>query len=562
MSVLYVRIDRQDKSATFSGPGTFQAKDAIKELGAARWNPANKEWKIQPFTLSDDEVIAIFPNAEISLTSASIASEPEERERPPKPAQSRGGGSDVPQGVSVSQLMGKIRGALRSALPGSLFVYGVLVSVKEYGPQRVYMELADDTQQDMRISCVIWNQKSKLYAELAKLNLTLEVQLQVMFEVEAELSQRDGRVSLRVLRVVPEYTLGKLAALREQTNERLRKEGLFDRNREATLPFLPRRLGILTSKGGTVIHDFRSSLDEAKFNFDLWWLSVSVQGSEAKAALAQGIQTLAARGDLDAILLFRGGGSPAELAVFNEYEVARAICLCPLPVFSAIGHQEDQSSAQDVSFKALGVPKDVGRFFADIVLNYRRGFHDAVNSILRDGSHLAAQSEERFATTRAAIVYAVGASISRFEEQCDRFVRSIPALGASIFAGQRAVLQKQLQPLRGLAASVFQTHVHQLGAVLTSIDHRGALLVERAAKRCETFVERIMNSIARQLEVSEHRLAAIEARVSEASPETQLRRGFALVQRGEVFVREAALLQQGDQVQITFFDGKKTMEVR
>ena len=106
-----------------------------------------------------------------------------------------------------------------------------------------------------------------------------------------------------------------------------------------------------------------------------------VQGLEAKARLVSALEFAGEQNSFDAVLLFRGGGSAADLQIFNEYEVARAICLAKIPVLVAVGHQEDLTSATDVANIGFGVPKDLGRFFRDRVEELREGYYGFLGEI-------------------------------------------------------------------------------------------------------------------------------------------------------------------------------------
>ena len=360
MASLKVVIDRSRKRAEFSGPGTYNARDAIKGLGPTRWDGARKIWEVRSFALSHDELRGIFPDIEVVEHETTVTIDAGGNTEPTE---------TVPKGYSVSELNFFIRRTLESTFPAPIFVHGVISSVKQSNG-RIFLDLAEKDHPNELIRCAIWDNANVIVSKLAAVGFTLEKDLQVMFSATVGLSARDGRVTLTILDVVPEFTLAKLAALRTITNERLKKEGLFDRNKRLALPFLPVRLGILTSAAGTVINDFRASLDVAQFGFELLWHHVNVQGTAAKDQIISALGTLVAN-DVDVVLIFRGGGSQGDLSVFNDYDVARAVCLCPKPVLSAIGHQEDQSSVQDVSHQAFGVPKDIGRFFADVVMGYR-----------------------------------------------------------------------------------------------------------------------------------------------------------------------------------------------
>lgn len=507
MATLIARIDFEKKEAVFFGAGTFQAKDQIKSLGAARWLQREKVWQVKPFTLSIEELKQIIPNIQIETAEAAAVDSTAMVEVKADVK------TELPPSNSVSELIARVRYALSEAFPGTVYVHGVLVNAKTYG-DRIYLELADAERRDQRVHAVIWRDAAQVTQSLRDLGFELEADLQLMFEARMDVSPKDARVSLSVVRIVPEYTLAKLVALREMTNQRLKAEGIFEKNKQQQLPLLPRKLGILTSPGGTVIHDFRNALDEAEFGFELLWQPILVQGENAKASIVAGIKKLSGM-QLDAILLFRGGGSPAELAVFSEYEVAKAICLCPLPVVSAIGHQADQSSAQDVSCFALGVPKDVGRFFADRVLELRQRVETASETLRNIVSNQLESTQELFSRILNALPQLMRSSFQRATERLRDLTRPIPVTAKHVTDLQRERL----------------------------LNLQGRLIVS-GERLCES---------------QELRLAALEARVQEASPAVQLERGFALVRSadGSRYVRRGADVEVGEKVSIQFSDRER-----
>ena len=220
------------------------------------------------------------------------------------------------------------------------------------------------------------------------------------------------------------------------------------------LVFLPRRLGILTSGGGTVINDFRASLEKAEFGFELFWRSVRVQGVDACEDILAGLSELLKLKRIDAILIFRGGGSKAELAVFNNYDIARAICLSPVPVISAIGHQEDQSSAQDVSFRALGVPKDVGRFFADAVVGYRDNISHWSALIKNAGVSIYRYNSQTLSLVARGIKDAVFSRCHNTEERLLSSGSQLPILARRLIEQRVSELGLLAKPLLALGKEV------------------------------------------------------------------------------------------------------------
>jgi len=547
MKPLYVKIDRDKKQALFSGPGTFEAKDQLKQLGKARWQPVDKAWLIGEFSLSDDELTTLFPQAEIEGADAKPKSEVKEidfattvekpqtidrtlKEVPENPLTDN---SELPAGYSVSGLMKSFRNSLTQAYPGVIHVYGVLSSVKRSG-ERVFLNLRDHENPDQQLSCVIWAKEAKLTEELTKAGFKLEENLQVMFAVKVSLNEKRGYLSLVVSKIISEYTLAKLAAQRDITNKRLKKEGLFGKNKELALPFLPKKLLLLTSSGGTVIHDFRASLDEAEFAFDLKWLPVPVQGLEAKGRLISALKFARKQTNFDAVLLFRGGGSAADLQIFNEYEVARAICLAKIPVLVAVGHQEDLTSATDVANIGFGVPKDLGRFFRDRVEELREGYYGFLGEISELSDELVGNSLERVSELKDELSYSVNAMLSSNLSSLKSLSKLIPSQGQGL--NKQAQLQLKGQSQRAV--------------------DRVKFTLQKKQQLLSTNQDQIANSSQQLLTKQREALGFLERHFSEASPQTQLKRGFTMVKHkgAEKYALSASELQKSQEIEITFHD--------
>ena len=524
MSELHVKIDWTKKSAVFWGD-TFRVKEDIKSLGSARWNNAAKQWEVRGLDVTRADLEAQFPNIQIEEAGEAKPVPADGDASASKKLDAEGGDSLSAarvleqKGLSVVQFSTELRKVVQNAFPGTIFIYGVLSSVKSGRDGRYFLEITDKDRPEEAVSCVIWRDAERICKPLLDAGFKLEKDLQVMFEVKVDLNRRWSQISLSVLNIISEYTLAKVAALRDLTNERLRKEGLFDKNSKLSLAFLPQRLGILTSAGGTVINDFRASLDESKFGFKLFWLNVSVQGSAAKSDLIQGIKTLSARNDLDAVLVFRGGGGASDLAVFNEYEVAREICLCAHPVFAAIGHQEDQSSAQDVSYRAFGVPKDIGHFFAEIIFSRRRELKEAVRRSLERVLSLSNNLQQRLSDFSGSL-YSVGVHFLRARvDTISRISAQLPALG---FAS-----------------------------------------VGRFSERAESLGKNLNAELNHAIDRRERRLESMEQLIENVSPEMQLKRGFSIVRRAnsDEIVVSGGQLSSGDKVELQFWDKLKQASI-
>jgi len=131
--------------------------------------------------------------------------------------------------------------------------------------------------------------------------------------------------------------------------QKLEVEGLFDASRKRALPSHPRRVGVVTSLGGAVLHDVATSLARRAPQVELIVYPSLVQGSEAPAALVAAIEMAGRRREVDTLLLCRGGGSIEDLWAFNDERVVRAIAACPIPVVSGVGHETDTTLSDFVA---------------------------------------------------------------------------------------------------------------------------------------------------------------------------------------------------------------------
>lgn len=136
----------------------------------------------------------------------------------------------------------------------------------------------------------------------------------------------------------------------------LEEEGLFDPARKRPLPEFPRRIAVVTSLGGAVVHDIQNILSRRYPLVELALVHSQMQGGQASAGVIAALRTAGAQKGMDLVILARGGGSPEELATFNREDIARAIYGCPIPVVSAIGHETDFTIADLVADRRAPTP--------------------------------------------------------------------------------------------------------------------------------------------------------------------------------------------------------------
>jgi exodeoxyribonuclease VII large subunit len=215
---------------------------------------------------------------------------------------------------------------------------------------------------------------------------------------------------------------------------RLEREGLFDTSRKRRLPELPRRVGIISSEKGAVIHDLLSVLGRRYPLAEVVFLPSPVQGLGAAAALVQALNRLSHwrsgrdRRGVDVIVLARGGGSDEDLAAFNDERLARAIFACPVPVVSAVGHETNQTLSDLVADVRAPTPSAAAEILAPDLQALRRELDGLERRVLTRTRQHVAQARERSRLAREHLASRLAARVRLARQQVDARAAQLGAL--------------------------------------------------------------------------------------------------------------------------------------
>ena len=173
--------------------------------------------------------------------------------------------------------------------------------------------------------------------------------------------ERDGQYQLYVQQLVPDG-IGELSLAFAQLKEKLETEGLFADERKKALPMLPQTVGIVTSATGAVLRDIITVSKRRHPAVVLILYPVLVQGPEAPMQIIHAIEVFNKLGNVDVIIVGRGGGSIEDLWSFNDEKVVRAIAASVIPIVSAVGHQTDYTLTDFVADRRAATPSQAAEF--------------------------------------------------------------------------------------------------------------------------------------------------------------------------------------------------------
>ena len=380
-------------------------------------------------------------------------------------------------------------------LLGDVWIAGEITELSQSAAGHVYFTIRDG---DARMPAVMFRSAAQ------RQTLPLVAGFQAL--VHGAVGVYDQRSIFQLVAdIVLPGDAGKLRAEFEALRMRLEREGLFAAERKRPVPRLPRRIGIVTSEAGAVLHDMLNTWERRYPHLEIVLAPARVQGEDAPrqivAALGRlneyHLRQMPGTG-LDLIILARGGGSPEELAAFNDEHVARAIFACRVPVVSAIGHEVDYT-------------------IADLVADLRAPT----------------------ATAAAQMVVPDAAALRRDLER-----------GKERLA---TALRGQLAGARTQASTAQQ----RLERALPSYR------VDAARRQIDELVARGTRCLGGLIAPARARVAAGRAQLEALNPEMILRRGYAIARRSDdgAVVTDAARLAVGDHLTIRFARGRATTQV-
>ncbi len=412
------------------------------------------------------------------------------------------------------------------------WVEGEVSNLRTPSSGHIYFTLKDATSQ---IRAVLFRPGAQ------RLRFALKEGLQLVVRGRLTVYEPRGEYQI-VLDYLEPKGLGALQLALEQLKERLAKEGLFDPARKRPLPFLPRRVGVVTSLTGAAFRDILAVLRRRCPIMGIVVAPVPVQGEEATAQIAAAIRSLSASKLVDVIIVGRGGGSLEDLWCFNEETVVRAIAASAVPVVSAVGHEIDFTLADFAADYRAPTPSAAAEAVAPVLDDLLETLRDRA-ARLKLAVRVRLRGDRRECAAALRVLYARPLPVEQAAQRLDDLAGR---LGGSV-TDTLSAWQRRADACR-----------HALEACSPRIRIGSALTL------VPQLVKRIGQGMRAALALKHQATRSIASALDGLSPLAILGRGYSIVQMvpdGAV-VKRARDVSVGDQVSARLADGRLLCEVR
>lgn len=256
-----------------------------------------------------------------------------------------------PEPITVSKLNAYVKALIdNDDLLNNIYIRGEISNLKKHYTGHYYFTLKD---KDSLIKCVMF----KSYTSY--LNFDVEDGMNVVILGTVAVYERDGIYQIYAKGMELDG-VGDLYVAYEKLKAKLELEGLFDSKYKKKIPYLPKEIGVVTSKTGAVIKDIINVTTRRYPMVHLKLYPATVQGKGAAETIVKGIEYFNRESNVDVIIIARGGGSLEDLWPFNEEITARAIFDSNIPIISAVGHETDFTISDFVADLRAPTPSAAG----------------------------------------------------------------------------------------------------------------------------------------------------------------------------------------------------------
>ncbi len=413
--------------------------------------------------------------------------------------------------LSLVELNMLVRRSVRACLPDEYWVQAELSEVRSNYSGHCYLEFVQkDSKSNALVAKargIIWsNVYSRLKPFFERETRQLFVSgIKVLVKVTVDFHELYG-YSLTVVDIDPTYTLGDMARRRKEIISRLESEGILTLNKELELPVLPQRIAVISSATAAGYGDFCNQLEHNPYGFVFYphLFQAVMQGDKVESSIIAALEKIyQTQEKWDVVVIIRGGGATSDLSGFDTYDLASHCAQFPLPVITGIGHERDDTVLDSVSHTRLKTPTAAAEYLI---------------------SHIH-QTAERLENYASFIGQAIPEILQREKERLERCVSRIPSQ-VEIRLQREAFRQERLFKRMELA---WQSRLM------------------REERRLDLSL-RITGALQARMQREKHRLDLIEQRVSAASPDVLLKRGYSITLSNGKAVMDASLLKEGDEI--------------
>lgn len=447
----------------------------------------------------------------------------------------------IPMGIPLSRFTEAITNAVATArgLSG-VWIIAELSDVRIAGGH-CYMELIEKNEAGQTIAKLRANIWRSTYLQLRQkfFNAT---QREISNGIKALVRGSATHHSLyglafNIIDIDPSYTMGDMERLRREILLRLQKEGLAMRNKNLPMPVAPQKIAVISAEGAAGYGDFMHQLcgNLEGFVFYPTLFPCVMQGEKVSESIRRALYLIESTADIwDCVAIIRGGGATTDLNGFDDYELAKAVATCGLPVVVGIGHERDRNVLDDVAHTSLKTPTAVANFFIDEARRAYDGILGLADQLRIYSTELLRGEERRLSTIHGLI----------------------PQLALRRMEEAKSNLQSTVGKFPLLIESRMGKENMRLQSLINIISNSSEAKIGKASIRIDGMINILRNVTTHLLENRKEKVSALESLIKVLDPRNTLKRGYSITRLNGKALKSRGEISAGDILTTELADGE------
>jgi exodeoxyribonuclease VII large subunit len=446
--------------------------------------------------------------------------------------------SDNRQIFSLEQVCQSIKKTIEARYNQLYWVKAEMHKINRYPSGHAFPELVQKEGDKIlaQMTGTIWKQNyeriDKQFISVVK--EPLKEGSNLLMQVKVTYSEVFG-LSLHIVDIDPNFSLGELQRERDETLKRLQKEGLTNLNQQLSFPLLPKRIAIISADSSKGLSDFMKVIEQNPWGYRFFTMlfPAYLQGDVAVASIqAQLVRIEKVKEHFDCVAIVRGGGGEVGMTCYNNFDLCKAIATFPLPVLSGIGHSTNMTVAEMVSFRSAITPTELGDFLIQVFHEFNVPVNEAQKTIRSTALRLLESNKSLFQS-----------EIKHFKNASMLFIQRSEQL-----------LQNETRTLQAKARKLVGMNREQLNAAVFGLKTESKNSLKEYFIELDRFQNSLQTYSRSQLEKENRELDHLRGLVRLLDPKQVLKRGFSITTHNGVSVNKDMKMKEGILLQVQTYD--------
>lgn len=520
----------------------YPDKDLAKQQGA-RWDPVAKKWYVADASQVDLTLFARWLPSQTDITFADLISPDLETNNEQAEMV-----EELVKSVSLSFLLAKVQNTLQQGFPQAVWVRAEIANLSERRGH-LYLELSENDEQGQSLaSCraMIWaSNASRLVERFQHITgSALKDGQKVLIQVSVSFHEKFG-FSLVVQDLDPNFTLGEIEANLIAIRKQLINEGIYQLNKQLTLPPDLFRVAVISPPNAAGLGDFRAEADllEKYKLCEFTYFHSAFQGDQVLNEMLSAFDAFAAlhaKKPFDVLAIIRGGGAKLDLNPLNQYELAKAITQVNIPVLSGIGHERDNTILDEVACVRFDTPSKVIGGIWHII-------SDSAKQAKQHWQLIERQSQQ---------------TLQRFQAQLQQLKQGIDFGQQRVFSLWQTRVEPLYVQIQHTSNQRIQQEQAKLDQLIHSLKSNAQHHTQRLHERLDSQQQTIEQQSQRLVVYYRQQLKQTMGFILSSGPQSQLKRGFAIAKtKNGQPIASAKQAYQAQCFNVTFQDGDVSVQV-